>query len=171
MARELAYALKNPAPQAPFSNISDSQIVAIEQLSQIFSKEADNVKKRADPPQQQTMEKPAIVPQKAHPDWTKPLPSVHPNVIEDDEGKESKKIQHKVQMSPSGPIINPPEVPLPPPRLQTAKPPRVDKGGPISNLRSRGKKNIMPLYALTAKFQKTHEANAVTHKISGLAQE
>ena len=36
-ARELAYALKNPAPQAQFSNIGDSQIVAIEQLYKIFS--------------------------------------------------------------------------------------------------------------------------------------
>ena len=50
-ARELAHALKKPAPQAPFSNIGDSQIVTIEQLSHIFSKTADNVKKRADPPQ------------------------------------------------------------------------------------------------------------------------
>ena len=39
-ARELAYALKNPAPQAPFSNMGDSQIVATEQLSKIFSKAA-----------------------------------------------------------------------------------------------------------------------------------
>ena len=29
----------------------------------------------------------------------------------------------------------------------------------------------MPLYALTEQFQKNHEANAVTHQISGLAQE
>ena len=29
VARELAHDLKNPAPQAPFSNIGDSQIVAI----------------------------------------------------------------------------------------------------------------------------------------------
>ena len=35
-ACELAYALKNPAPQASFSNISDSQIVTIQQLSNIF---------------------------------------------------------------------------------------------------------------------------------------
>ena len=49
-ARKLAYALRNPAPQAPFSNIDNSQIVAIEQLYKIFSKAADNVKKRADPP-------------------------------------------------------------------------------------------------------------------------
>ena len=29
----------------------------------------------------------------------------------------------------------------------------------------------MPLYALTEKFQKTHEANEVTHQISGVTQE
>ena len=52
-AHELAHALKNPEPQAPFSNIDDSQMVAIEQLSEIFSKVADNLQRRADPPQQQ----------------------------------------------------------------------------------------------------------------------
>ena len=55
--------------------------------------------------------------------------------------------------------------------MQTTQPPRVDKGGPISNLRSRGKKTPIPLYALTAQFQKNHEENAVTHQISGVAQE
>ena len=58
-------------------------MVTIEKLSQIFYKVEDNVKKRADPPQQQTVKIP-IVPQKVHPDSTKPLPSVQPNVIEDD---------------------------------------------------------------------------------------
>ena len=72
----------------------------------------------------------------------------------DDEGKESTNFQHKVHMSPSGPSIIPPEFPVPPPRLKTEKPRRVDKGGPSSNLRSRGKKNPIPLYALTAQFQK-----------------
>ena len=54
-AYELSHALKKPAPQAQFSNIGDSKMVAIEQLFQIFSKVADNVKKKADPPQQQTV--------------------------------------------------------------------------------------------------------------------
>ena len=74
-------------------------------------------------------------------------------------------------MSPSVPSIIPPEVPIPPPRVQTAQPPRVEKGGPSSNLISRCKKNPMPLYALTAQFQKTHEDNAVTHQIYVVAQE
>ena len=117
------------------------------------------MKKKADPPRQKTVKKSAIVPQKVHPDWTKPLPSVQPNVIEDDEGKDSTSFQHKVHMSPSGPRIISPEIPIPPPRVQTAKPPRVDKGGPSSNLRSKGKKTPIPLYALTAQYQKTHEAN------------
>ena len=86
-ARELAYALKTPAPQAPFSNIGDSQIVTIKQLSKQISKDADNVKSAANPPQQQQVKKSASVPQKVHPDWTKPIPSVQPNVIEDVEGK------------------------------------------------------------------------------------
>ena len=73
-------------------------------------------------------------------------------------------------MSPSGPRITTPEVPVPPPRVHTAQPPRVDKGGPSYNLGSRGKKHPMPLYALTEELQKNHEANAVTHQISGLAQ-
>ena len=47
----------------------------------------------------------------------------------------------------------------------------VETEGPSSNLRSRGKKTPIPCFALTAQFQKTHEAKAVTHKISGVAQE
>ena len=69
MAHELAHALKNPAPQAPFSNIGDSQMVAIEQLSNIFSKVADILRQRSDPPQQQPVKKSAIVPQKVRPDF------------------------------------------------------------------------------------------------------
>ena len=57
---------------------------AIEQLSQIFSKVADNFQKIADPPQQQTVKKSAIVPHKVRPDMTKPFLSVQPNAIEDD---------------------------------------------------------------------------------------
>ena len=74
-------------------------------------------------------------------------------------------------MSPSGPIIIPPEVPIPPPRVNTAQPPRVDKGGPSSNLISICKKTPWPRYALTAQCPKTHEPNSVTHQISGVAQE
>ena len=42
VAHELSHALKKPAPQAPFANISDPQMVAIEKLSDIFSKVTDN---------------------------------------------------------------------------------------------------------------------------------
>ena len=59
-AHELAHALKNPSPQAPFFNIGDSQMVAIDQLSQIFYKVVENVKKIADPPQQQTVKNPPL---------------------------------------------------------------------------------------------------------------
>ena len=102
---------------------------------------------------------------------TKPLPSVQSNIIEDDDGWCSTCFHHKVHMSPSGPHIILPEVPLPPPRVNTAKPPRVDTGGRSSNLISRVKKNPIPHFALAEKFQKVHEANAVTHQISGFAQE
>ena len=53
MAYELAHALKNPAPQAPISIVGDSEMVAIEQLSDIFSKVADILQQISDPPQQQ----------------------------------------------------------------------------------------------------------------------
>ena len=131
---------------------------------------ADNVKKRADHPQQQTVEKSAIVPQKVRPDITKPLPSVQPNIIEDDERTCSTSFQHKVYSSPSGPNIILPEVPVPLPRMKTAQPPRVDTEGSISNLISRGKKTPIPHFALAAQLQKIHEANAVTHQTSGVAQ-
>ena len=170
-ARELAYVLKNAAPQASFSNIGDYQILEIEQLSKILPKAADNVKSTTDLPQQQPEQKAAIIPQIVQPGWTKYIPSVQPNVIEDEEGKEPKNDQNKVHMSPSGPIIIHLEVPIPPPRVNTAQPPRVDKGGPSSNLISICKKTPWPRYALTAQCPKTHEPNSVTHQISGVAQE
>ena len=102
---------------------------------------------------------------------TKYLPSVKPNIIEDDDGKCSTSFQHKVHMSLSGTKIILPEDPVLPPRVQTDQPSRVDTEGPSSNLRPRGKKNPIPHFALTAKFQKIHEANAVTHQISGVSQE
>ena len=39
-AHKLDHDLQNPAPQAPFSNIGDSQMVVIEKLLSIFSKVA-----------------------------------------------------------------------------------------------------------------------------------
>ena len=86
-------------------------------------------------------------------------------------GTNLQKYQHKVHMSPSGPSILPPEVPIPSPMVNTTQPPRVDKGGPSSDLISRGKKNPWPRYALPAQCQKIHEANSVTHQISGVAHE
>ena len=74
-------------------------------------------------------------------------------------------------MYPSGKNIILPEVPFPPPRVQTAQNPRVNTERPNSNLISRGKKTPIPHFALTSKFQKIHEANAVIHQISGVAQE
>ena len=70
-ARGFAYALDNPSPQAPFSNIGDSQLVAIEQFSKIFTKAAENVKISVDPPQHQSEQTAANIPKKLHPGWTK----------------------------------------------------------------------------------------------------
>ena len=89
--------------------------------------------------------------------WTNYITSVQPNVIGDADGKEHTSYQHKVHISPSGPHIITPEVPIPPQRVNTAQPPRVDKGGNSSNFRSRGNKNHWTWYALTAQCQKTRE--------------
>ena len=107
-ARELAYALKNPSPQEPFSNICESQLVAIDQLSKIFTKAAEDVKSTANLPQQQAEQTTAVIPQTLQPGQTKYILSLQTNVIEDEEGKEPKTFQHNVHRSPSGPHIIPP---------------------------------------------------------------
>ena len=111
--------------KTPFSNISYSQMVAIEQLSDIFSKVADNLHQKADPPRQRSVTKSAIISHKVCPNMTKPIPSEQPNIIEDYDGKSPTSFQQNVHMSPSGPHIILPEVPVLPPRVQTAQPPRV----------------------------------------------
>ena len=162
---------KNPAPQAPFSNIGEYQLVAIEHLSKIFTKAADDGKSTADPPQQQAEQTAAVIPQTLQSVRTKYITSLQPNAIEDEEGKDPIFFLHKVHSSPSGPQIIPPEVPIPSPRVNTVQPPRVGNGGPSSNLISRCNKNPRPRYALTSQFQKTRGSNSVTHQISGVAQE
>ena len=139
-ARELDYALQNPAPQAPFSNISKSQLVAIETLSNIFTKAADYGKSTTDPPHKHADHTAASIPQTLQPRRTEYIPAPHPNVIEDEEGEIPANFQHKGNRSPSEPHIIPPEFPIPSPRVNTAQPPRLDKGGTSSNLRSRGNK-------------------------------
>ena len=104
-AHKLGHALKKPAPQAPFSNISDSQMVKIEQLSDIFSKVAGNLHQKADHTKHQPATESAIIPHKVRPNLTKPIPSEQPNIIEDDDGKSSTSFQDNVHMSPSGPHI------------------------------------------------------------------
>ena len=129
------------------------------------------MKSTADPSQHQAEQTAAIIPRKLQPVWTKYIPSVQPNIIEYEEGTEPINYKHKVHWSPSGPNITPSEVHIPPPSVNTVQPPRVEKGGPSSNLRSRGNKNPRTRYALTSQCQKTGEANLVTHQISGVAQE
>ena len=74
-------------------------------------------------------------------------------------------------MSPSGPQITPPDVPVPPPRVRTAQTPRVDTGCKSSNLRSSRKNNLFPKFALETQLLQVREANAVTHQKSGIAQD
>ena len=62
-------------------------------------------------------------------------------------------------MSPLGPHTILPDVPVPPPRVKPAQPPWMDTEGPSSNLRSRGKKNPIPNFALAAQLQQVREAN------------
>ena len=169
--QELSYALQNPAPQAPFSNIGDSQLVAIDRLSKIFTKAAEDRKNMIDPPHKQAYHTAASIPKTPHPGRTEYIPPPHPNVIEDEEGLRPANFQHKFHRSPSVPHTPPPEGPIPSPRVNTVKPPRVDMGGPSSNLRSRRNKLVQPRYALKAQGQTPREANSVTHHISGVAQE
>ena len=75
-------------------------MVVIEQLSDIFSKVADNLHQKVDPPQQQPVTKSAIIPHKVRPNFTKPIPSEHPNIIEDDVENSPTSFQWNVHMSP-----------------------------------------------------------------------
>ena len=83
-AQELAYALQNPAPQAPFSNIGKYQLVAIEQLSKIFAKGADDGKSTAYTPQKQADHTATGIPTTLQPGRTKYILPPQPNVIEDE---------------------------------------------------------------------------------------
>ena len=87
-----------------------------------------------DLPQHQAEQTAAVIPQTLQPGRTKYIISPQPNVIEGEEWKEPTKFQHKVHRSPSGPHIISPDVPIPSPTVNTDQPPRVDKGGPSSNL-------------------------------------
>ena len=141
----MAYALKNPVPQALFSNISNSQMVAIEQLLDIFSKVADSLHQRSDPPQQQPVTKLFIIPHKLRPNITKSIPSKNPNIItKGEDGKSSTSFQDNLHISPSDPNIILPKVPVPSTRVQPAQPVRVDTEGSNYNLISRGKKILFP---------------------------
>ena len=105
------------------------------------------------------------------PKLTKTIPSEQPNIIEDDDGNSPTGFQRNVHMYLSGTKIIIPDFAVPPSRVRPAQPPRVDTGGPSSNLRSSRKKNPVPNVALAAQYQQVREANAVTHQIFGVAQE
>ena len=101
-ARELAYALQNPAPQAPFSNIGKSQSVAIETLSKIFTEADDDGKSTTDLTHKPTDHTDASIPQTPQPGRTEYIPTPQINVIEYEEGVRPANCQHKVNRSPSG---------------------------------------------------------------------
>ena len=124
---------------------------------------------RVDPPQQKPVTKLSIIPHKVCPTQTKPIPSEQPNIVEADDGNSPTSFQRNVHMSPSGPHILLLDVPVPQPMVQHLQPPRVDTERPSSNLRSRGKKNLILNFLLAAQFQKVREANAVTHQVFGVA--
>ena len=146
-------------------------MLAIEQLSDIYSKVVDNLHHRVDPPQQRTVTTLTIISHKVRPTMTKPIPSKQPNITEDDDGKSPSSLQQDVHMSPSGTQNILSDVPVPPPMVQPDQYLRVNTEGPSYNLISRGRKNSIPNYALIAQFQQVREANAVTHQIFGVAQE
>ena len=124
-----------------------------------------------DPPHKQAYNTAAITHKTPQPKRTEYIPPLQPNFIEDEEGLRLANFQHKVYRYPSGPHTIPPEVPIPSPRVNTAQPPRVDMGGPSSNLRSRVNKHPKPRYVLTAQGQTPRKENSVTNHISGVAQE
>ena len=124
-----------------------------------------------DPPQKHTVTKYTHLPHQVRPTWAKPILSERPNIIEDDYGNSPTYLQRNVHTSPSYQDIILPDVPVLPPRVHPAQPPRVDTCRPISNLRSSCKKNPFPKFVLAEYFLQVREANAVTHKISGVTQE
>ena len=164
-AHELAHALQNPAPQAPFSDIGDSQTVAIEQLSGIFSKLAANLHQIIDPQQQHTVTKSSTIPHKVRPNMTKPIPSEHPNLIEDDYGKIPTSFQHNVHMSPTH---YSPRSHRPTTNGAACATSKVGHRKSEFQLEIKRQKNPIPNFSLTSQFQKVREANAVTHQIYGV---
>ena len=89
--------------------LGESQLVAIEQLSKIFTKAAYDGKSTADPPQRQAEQTVSGIPQTLQPGRIKYIPPPQPNIIEDEEGKKPTNFQHKVHRSPSGTYIIPPD--------------------------------------------------------------
>ena len=92
------------------------------------------------PTQQHPVTTSVTIPHKERPTQAKLIPSERPNTIEDDDGKIPTYFQRIVHISLSGTHIILPDVHVPPPRVLPVQPPRVETGGPSSNLRYSCKK-------------------------------
>ena len=143
-AHKLDHALQNPAPQAPFSNIGESQMVVIEQVSVILPKVTYHLHQPVDPQQKQSVTKSAPILNKVRPTRDKHIPAEQHTIIEDDDGNSPTYFQRKFHISSSGPHITLLDIPFPPPSVRPAQPPRMETGGKSSNLRSSCKKKSCP---------------------------
>ena len=126
-ACDLAYSLKNPAPQAPFSNIGDSQIVVIEKLSNIFLTRP--IMWRA----QQTLhngnqwKNPLLYLRECILGWLNLFLQYSPMSLNMKMVRNLQIIWPSSTFPPSGPSIIPPELPIQSPSMNTTQPPRVEK--------------------------------------------
>ena len=93
-------------------------MVAIDQLSDMFSKVAANLHQPLDPPQKEPITKYAPLPNQVRPTSTKPIPAERPNIIKDDNGESTTDLHRNVHKSHTGPHIILPDVPASPPRVR-----------------------------------------------------
>ena len=82
-AKELSHALQHPTPAAPFANIGDATLAAINQLSTVLT---NNIQRVQLPAPQQQVPVPAPSPIPITPIPVSPPFSNGPNLIEDDQG-------------------------------------------------------------------------------------
>ena len=104
-------------------------MVVIDQLSGIFPKIASSLHQPLNPPQKKHVTKYAPIPHQVRPTEAKNFPLDRPNTIEEDYGNSYTDVQRTVHISHSGPYIILLDVPVSPPRVRCAQPPRMETGG------------------------------------------